>query len=106
MLRSLVHSKGESCDESPAGDAALWKPPKGWQCSGPVRELSSPKTAEQMKSVEICSLERIAETAENYPIYIKPASDGIYVTTSERDRFATKITSRDELDDFIRDFVV
>lgn len=76
------------------------------QCSGPAREPGKQKTAEQMKAVEMRSLERIAETAENYPIYIKPVSDGIYVTTSERDSFATKIASRDELDDFIRDFVV
>lgn len=76
------------------------------QCSGPIREPSELKTPEQMRTVEICSLERIAETAENYPIYIKPVSDGIYVTTSGRDSFATKITSRDELNDFIRNFVV
>lgn len=75
------------------------------QCSGPVREPGELKTPEQMKTVEIRSLERIAETAENYPIYIKPVSDGIYVATNERDSFATKITSRDEQNDFIRDFV-
>lgn len=76
------------------------------QCSGLVREPGERRTPEQMRVVELCSLERIAETAGNYPIYIKPVSDGIYVTTSERDSFATKIANRDELNDFIRDFIV
>lgn len=76
------------------------------QCSGPTHEPGELKTPERMKADELRSLEHIAETTEDYPVYIKPVSNGVYVTTSERDSFATKIASRDELHDFIRDFVV
>lgn len=76
------------------------------QCGGPVHEPDAMRTPDQTRANELCSLERIAEREQDYPIYIKPLSGGVYVTVSERDSFATKIESRDELNDFIRDFVV
>ena len=76
------------------------------QCGGPVHEPNEPMTQDQMGANEICSLERIADRTDEYPIYIKPVSGGVYVTVNERDSFATKIESRDELDKFILDFVL
>ena len=76
------------------------------QCGGPVHEPGEQRTQDQIRANEICSLERIAETTGEYPIYIKPLSGGVYETVSERDSFATKSENRDELDGFIRDFVM
>lgn len=76
------------------------------QCGGPVHEPDAPTTPDLTRANEICSIERIAEMTEEYPVYIKQVSNGVYVTADERDSFATKIESRDELNDFIRDFVM
>ena len=76
------------------------------QCGDPTHEPGEPLTPEQVRANEIRSLERIVERETEYPIYITQVSGGIYVTADERNSFATKIESRDELNDFIRDFVM
>ena len=75
------------------------------QCSGPTHEPSEPMSAGLMRNLELTSIRRIAEETTEYPIYIKPCGC-VYVCVDERNSFATKIASREELDAFIRDYVL
>lgn len=76
------------------------------QCSGPTHETSEPVNADLMKNLGLTSIRRIAEETTEYPIYILSISSGVYVCVDERNSFATKIASREELDSFIRDYVL
>lgn len=69
------------------------------QCSGPVHELETAKTREQEEDSERSSFLRLMEKIgdDQFPVFVRQISGGIWTTTSERDCFGHRIENRDEL---------
>lgn len=77
------------------------------QCSGPVKEPKKALTPEQMEDMERRSFLSLIENTkeEEFPIFIRQVSGGVWLTTGERDCFGERIDSRDDLTNFYRKYV-
>lgn len=69
------------------------------QCGGPRREPEKLASKEQMEQMERRSFLYLIEKTgdEEFPIFIRQGSGGIWSTTCEKDCFGHRIESREEL---------
>lgn len=77
------------------------------QCGVHTREPGEIPTPEQIERMERRSFLSIIEKTkdEEFPIFIRQGSGGIWFTTSERDCFGNRIENRDQLLEFYSAYV-
>lgn len=77
------------------------------QCSGPVA-VAETRNRQPHTDLSIRSFQSIMDSlkCEDFPVYVKQGSGGMWLVTNERDSFGTKISDMGEMRKFYYDCVV